>query len=360
MAASPTNWLRVKLLGALALLAAALAYIGYRLATAPQWQQFHTERFWQSLTQARLSYLLLAAALIFSSYYLRSLRWQVFMQPVKQARIGNLLVSTLVGFSAVALLGRPGEVVRPLLIARKEQVPIVSQLGAWTLERVFDSLTISALLGAAFLFFPPQFLSGSTGAQLLTGLKMAGVLLWVGSFGTFAVLALLRFRAALVWQALRWLLRPLPKRFQRWIQTAMEHFSAGIASMGSAASLLASLILSLLLWGAILLAFWTILHAPLWPIRWDWGAVVLVLGASVAGSLASLPAVGGGTQVATLLVMTQLFAVPLDVATSLALLLWTWTFMLVLIPGIPLAAREGLGWKGLRNLARMKWERESD
>ncbi len=92
----------------------------------------------------------------------------------------------------------------------------------------------------------------------------------------------------------------------------------------------------------------------------DLGAVVLVLIAGATGSLAQLPAVGGGMQVVTVLVLTELFDIPLDVAASAALLLWAWTFMLVLIPGIPLAAREGLGWKGLRSLAGMKWERAPD
>ena len=38
------------------------------------------------------------------------------------------------------LLGRPGEFVRPYLIAVKERVPVTSQLAIWVLERIFDLL----------------------------------------------------------------------------------------------------------------------------------------------------------------------------------------------------------------------------
>ncbi|MBI4465620.1 MAG: flippase-like domain-containing protein [Acidobacteria bacterium] len=352
--------LRAKLLAVLVLLLGGLGYIGYRLATAPQWQQFRAERFWQSLFQVRLSYLLLAAAFVFSSYYLRSLRWQVFLRPLKRTGVGNVFVATLVGFSAVALLGRPGEMVRPFLIARKERVAVASQLGAWTLERVFDSVTVAAFLGAALLFFPPGASSGSTGVQLMGRLKVAGAILCVGALGAVAGLALLRYRAGFIMRVLGWLTRPFPQRHRKWIQTLVGHFSAGVASLESAGSLLASLGLSLMLWSAILLTYWTILHAPHQPLgRLDLGAVVLVLVGSVAGSVVHLPAVGGGTQVAMVLVLTELLDFPLDVASSAALLIWAWTFMLVLIPGLPLAAREGLNWQGLRSLARMKLEQES-
>ena len=46
----------------------------------------------------------------------------------------------MIGFTAITLFGRPGEFVRPYLIAVKENVPLTSQLAAWVLERVFDLL----------------------------------------------------------------------------------------------------------------------------------------------------------------------------------------------------------------------------
>ncbi|MBI1955190.1 MAG: hypothetical protein HYS38_02240, partial [Acidobacteria bacterium] len=66
--------LRAKTLWLTALLLIAAAYVSRRLATSAEWQQLSAARFWENLVQVRFSYLLLAAAFVFLSYFFRSLR----------------------------------------------------------------------------------------------------------------------------------------------------------------------------------------------------------------------------------------------------------------------------------------------
>jgi len=49
-----------------------------------------------------------------------------------------LVPPTLIGFTGLALLGRPGEFIRPYLIARQAKVSFSSQIAVWTVERIFD------------------------------------------------------------------------------------------------------------------------------------------------------------------------------------------------------------------------------
>ena len=65
-----------------------------------------------------------------------------------------------------------------------------------------------------------------------------------------------------------------------------------------------------------------------------------------------IPGIGGGVQVVTILVLTELFRVPFEIATSLALLLWIIMFVVIVPLGILLAVREGLDWAKLRSMAR--------
>src|SRR5881296_2595441 len=59
-------------------------------------------------------YLLALAALVISLAYLfRAARWGALLAPLSPAGLRNLFVATTVGFSAVFLFGRTGEVVRP-------------------------------------------------------------------------------------------------------------------------------------------------------------------------------------------------------------------------------------------------------
>ena len=73
---------------------------------------------------------------------------------MRRASAGRLVAPTIVGFTALALLGRAGEMIRPYLIARKENVSFSSQLAVWAVERIFDMGSFGLLLLSAIVFAP--------------------------------------------------------------------------------------------------------------------------------------------------------------------------------------------------------------
>src|SRR5690242_466276 len=84
-----------------------------------------------SLARLRWSWVWVSIVPIFGTYYGRALRWAVFLRPLRpKPSTGRLLSATVIGFTAITLFGRPGEFVRPYLIARKEDVPVTSQVAA--------------------------------------------------------------------------------------------------------------------------------------------------------------------------------------------------------------------------------------
>ena len=212
---------RVKVLGTMVLLLVLGAYVAHRLMTNPEWQQFQTARFWQSLVQVRVSYALFAALMIFVSYFFRSIRWRAFLFPMRKGNLGNIFVSTLIGFSAVALVGRPGEFVRPFLIARKESLGVSSQLAVWTLERVFDSLTLGALMGVVLLLFPPgpDLIVG--GSQAMAHLQTGGIVLRGGAVLAAVLLVLLRTHARTTIGFILRLAWLLPERYRERLRTML-------------------------------------------------------------------------------------------------------------------------------------------
>ena len=344
---------RAKVLGTVLLLLVFGAYVAHRLMTNPEWQQFQAARFWQSLVQVRVSYALFAALMIFASYFFRSIRWRTFLLPMRKGNLGNIFVSTLIGFSAVALVGRPGEFVRPFLIARKESLGVSSQLAVWALERVFDSLTLGALMGIVLLLFPPDLDLIAGGSQAIAHLQTGGMVLWGGAVLAAALLVLLRTNAPTTIALILRLARLLPERYRERLRTMLENFAAGLAGIKSVSSFLAAVGCSLLVWLPVVLAYWSATHAFGLPlIRLDLGAIVLLMVVSLMGSLLLLPGIGGGTQVALFVALTELFGIPLEVASSVAILLWVLTHMIVLVPGLPLIAREGLTWQRLRGMAQ--------
>jgi hypothetical protein len=62
--------------------------------------------------------------------------------------------------------------------------------------------------------------------------------------------------------------------------------------------------------------------------------------------------VGGGVQLVTIFVLTQLYRIPLEVATSIAITLWAITFVGIVPLGLLLAFHEGLNWRKLKELEK--------
>ena len=90
---------------------------------------------------------------------MRALRWKIFLRPVRpQASTWKLISPTIVGFTGLALLGRPGELIRPYLIARRKNFTFSSQLAVWAVERIFDigAFTILLVLAAFFATAPKR------------------------------------------------------------------------------------------------------------------------------------------------------------------------------------------------------------
>lgn len=344
---------RTKILLAAVLGLAVVIYAALRIGASEDWQQFRMEDVWRSFRGLRLSYLLLAAAMIFASYLFRCFRWREFLRPMKIAGMANLIVGTLVGFSAVAVLGRPGEVLRPWLIARKEGLTVASQAAAWTLERVFDSLTVCGFLGLALYFASSRGGFPEGNEVLLENFRRGGLVLFAGSVALGIVISQFRRRRQLIRSLLGWFSRPLPRKARVHLGRMTESFADGLEGIGTLRSLAVCTAYSFLVWLSVVTAFWSVFQALGDPVsRLGPSAAVLVILATIIGSLAHLPGVGGGQQVAIALTLTRLFDIPLAMAATAALLLWALSFMMVLIPGLPLTAHEGLTWQRLRSVAK--------
>ena len=333
------------------------AAVVYSLYTNPGWQSFDVGRFWATFQEADWAWLSLAAATVYGTYLVRALRWKVFLAPIKpHAGFSNLLSATVVGFGAVGILGRPAEIVRPYLIARKEQIPISSQLAIWVIERSFDTLI---LLAAVVLALAQMSTSpGDSTATLPGWWYPLGRFVGVTIVGLLVLLIVLRsyyddLSTRLV-ARLRMVLHLRTgghgaERLDR-LADKLTLFGEGLHSLRRGRSLALALLLSIANWALITLCFRAVLLACV-P-RFDLGVTeaVVFMGLVMGGSLFQIPGIGGGVQVAAVLVLTELFGIPVEVASSTAILIWFLSFMAVLLPALVIMARGGIRWAGLNEL----------
>jgi hypothetical protein len=89
--------------------------------------------------------------LTFVTYVSRAFRWQVLLNPLKPVRIGPLFTTNLLGFTGIFVLGRAGEVIRPLWLTRREQIPLTASVATIIVERFVDTLMLVCLFGWALI-----------------------------------------------------------------------------------------------------------------------------------------------------------------------------------------------------------------
>ena len=82
--------------------------------------------------------------------YIRAQRWRLLLRPVGTPAMRTLVAATNIGFMANMVLPlRIGEVIRPVLVSRKENKPLSGILATVVLERIFDMFTILFLFGVS-------------------------------------------------------------------------------------------------------------------------------------------------------------------------------------------------------------------
>ncbi len=325
------------------LILAALVYFQFR-----EWRAFDWARFRGLSHQIRWFHVLHAVAWIYFGYVLRAIRWKIFLRPIRpKASSWGLISPTLIGFTGLALLGRPGELIRPYLISRRENLPFSSQMGVWAVERIFDLGAFTVLMVLAIFFLPaamqsiphPEYyhtfrMLGFLFMGLVAGL--AGVAVAVGRSG----------EAIAAWVEKRF--SHLGSNLSHRIAERVREFGIGLHTIHGPISLILLIVVSVAMWFVIAVAYQEVTHSyGTDALDITRPQVLLLMGASIFGSMLQLPGIGGGSQLATIKALTAIFDVPPEMATSCGILLWLVTFVAVVPLGLALAHHERLSLRKL-------------
>src|ERR1700730_16754050 len=128
-----------------------LGFVIYRSRGLFHFGDFSGEKLLHALRETNPFLLFLSIVAIYGCYALRSLRWQVFQRNLGPSHFWTIYSATLAGFASVFLLGRAGEPVRPMLLARTEKLPLSGMFGIYVLERVFDIASTAVIAGIGLL-----------------------------------------------------------------------------------------------------------------------------------------------------------------------------------------------------------------
>lgn len=319
-------------------------------------RSFDLAAAWQSLRGANMYLLAAATALNLLCYPVRAWRWRHLMAPIREdIGLYNLTSTTIIGFMVTFLVPfRLGEVVRPVMLARRERLSSSAAIATIALERLFDAMTVMLLFllfslsahGRAILALPAD---GGARSQ-------AVVLLRQGAFGATLLVAIgLPLVMALVIFPQRFLgvLHRMNKggpatRFGRVI-AVLDQFLGGLGSLKRGRELTAIIVSSLAMWLLIDLSVWLGLLAFGLPLRFL--DTFLLMVALTVGISVPTPGGVGPYEFFCSISLTQVWGVPAAVAGAVAVTQHAIAILPPIVVGLLLMWRDGVKPAEVRTLA---------
>lgn len=302
-----------------------------------------------ALRRADYGIVAVAAVLSVVAMVLRAWRWGYLLRPLERVGMGTLTSCTMIGWAVTTLLpGRLGEVVRPVLLARRERISASAAFATVVLERIFDLVGVLAILAVYLSLFPLPPALDAEGEAVIRGLRLSGLLAVVGVVGILAVIAAMQLWPRRAEAVLQRLLGILPRSIAGRLFALLRTFITGFGSLGRPRLVALIILQTGIVWGVILAQYAVLfvafeLELPTWAVL----PLVLLI---VIGVMVPTPGAVGSFHVAAEIGLVTLFAVPRDVGVAYAILSHAVAFVPVTLIGIGYMFREGLSLASVRRL----------
>jgi uncharacterized protein (TIRG00374 family) len=295
--------------------------------------------------------LALSLVAIYGCYALRAQRWEVFQRNLGPSHFWTIYKLTLAGFASLLLLGRAAEPVRPILLARKENLPLSGMFGVYVLERLFD-MASTAIIAAIGLLFYQSRTSAETAKSLQTAAKTTGSVLFAGVVLAAALLIYLKLHGtSLLEQRLRHVVAA-----HGWKAKAARiflGFTRGVQTIRTPGQLVLAVLYSAAHWFLVLLVFFWTSHSFGGALaRISLSDAMLLMAFTSVGSAVQVPGVGGGSQAGSIIAYTAILGVEREPAVAAAIVVWLITFASCSLAGVPLLIHEGWSLGKLREMAK--------
>jgi glycosyltransferase 2 family protein len=290
----------------------------------------------------------LAAAVLVAtlSFPLRLLRWRLLLrdergEPYRSAPLWHAIA---LGFMANNLLPlRAGEVIRSFTAARLTQARFTTVISSVAVERIFDALTVVALLAFALLTSDLPSTVTVAGTSVTQLARAAGVASMVA-----LLLAIMVVSAPLAAERRIRRLLPSAKLANRLVDL-IEGIRQGLAVLRSPSRLAGVIIWSLVIWLVNGLAFY--LGFAAFEIPVSYAGALLMQGLLVLGiSVPSTPGFFGPFE-AVIVAVLALYGVPGSLAFSYALAFHITTFVPITLLGLWSLTRTPEGFSLLRRVS---------
>jgi uncharacterized protein (TIRG00374 family) len=295
----------------------------------------------------------LSVVIVWATYFVRALRWRALLAPLTESSLRELFAATTVGFSAVFLIGRAGEVVRPTFLPlRDRRVRPSAAFVTIGVERIYDMVAVAVLFAVNLIWFRAP---GGGDAAAYARVRQAGIFLLIAAaIGVFALVVFKRYsRQIIAWLEARFARAPrLLKRAGKLLTHLLEQVAGALSVLVSARELALTVGLTALLWGIIALANWLVLRA--FGLRFGVTETLFVLGWALVGSLVPTPGGAAGAFHAVTAAGLIFLGISREEAAAISIVLHLVVFAPAVVFGLYYFLRSDVSFARLRSLATTK------
>jgi uncharacterized protein (TIRG00374 family) len=298
------------------------------------------EEFWDSVKQANYIWLVPGIGVYFVGVWVRAWRWHYLLGPIKKIPTQTMFPITTIGYMGNNIYpARAGEVLRAVILKRKEGVSVSASLATIIVERIFDGVVM-----LAFVFLNLPELAKLTSASGFIG-NIQGVALWgtaafLGALAVFLLAAMFPQRATKI--GFWFIFRLVPKRLHERILGLMTKFLDGLASLRSPFNVLMVFFTSVLIWLLETGKYWFVMHA--FDFNVSFFALMLMNGiVNLATTIPSAPGYIGTFDAPGIAVLTA-YGVDHSIAAGYTLVLHVALWLPITLLGAYFLAREGIHW----------------
>jgi glycosyltransferase 2 family protein len=305
----------------------------------------------------------LAAFCIYIAFVFRAFRWSLLVRHNRKVPALSLVGSQVIGFTAVALIGRVADPVRPYLIARKTGLDLSSQFAVYIVERLLDAGSMATIFSFAMIWVPgDQILNATAHSGTLARLAVhhQQLALFVARYGGLCLtllgtlfLVAVRLAGGAVAAIFEKVFSLFSKNLGQSAAHKIRQFHSGLDTMRSFGDFAAVAGTSLSMWLLISLAYFETCRA--FP---DLASItapkcVLLMVASGTASVFQLPVLGWFSQIGLVAVaISGILGAGAEVATACATTLLLVTFLGI----VPI----GLVWAQFDHVSLRKVALESE
>jgi glycosyltransferase 2 family protein len=295
-------------------------------------------------------YLLSAAtAVICLAYLFRACRWGALLRPLGPARLSDLFAATTVGFGAVFIVGRAGEVVRPIVLPMRDpRVRATASFVTIMVERIYDMMAVVLLFSINLLWFKPPIKLGNEFERV----RLAGVILLLGAILGVAGLMWFRKKSGIVVKALERFfarLHFIPRRLSKLILSTLEQLARALRVLADARELAETAAWTAIIWCSIGLASLLVIRA--FGVPFGVSETIFVLGWSLVGSLVPTPGGAAGAFHAATAAGLIFLGVSRETSAAISIVLHVIDFGPAVFFGFFYVIRGDLNLSRLRSLA---------